>query len=169
MNLTGREVKVLIGGALFLLLTGLWFGGRSLFTTISQNTLEKKQLKNQEQEIEKLGLEFKHLKGLKAGNQINLDQMNVIIENLLRQHGLAENTKTNPTDNRIEQRYKKRTMRIQITETKAINILKFISEIEKSRDIPMVIDNFSMSPIMKKVGMYRVNMTISAFQDESKS
>jgi len=169
VNLTGREVKVLIGGALFLLLTGLWFGGRSLFTTISQNTLEKKQLKNQEQEIEKLGLEFKHLKGLKAGNQINLDQMNVIIENLLRQHGLAENTKTNPTDNRIEQRYKKRTMRIQITETKAINILKFISEIEKSRDIPMVIDNFSMSPIMKKVGMYRVNMTISAFQDESKS
>ncbi|MES0489911.1 MAG: hypothetical protein ABUK01_07975 [Leptospirales bacterium] len=169
MNLTGREVKVLIGGALFFVVTGLWFGGRYVFNAISENTIEKNQLKNQEHEIEKLGIEYQHLKGLKAGNKIDLDRMNVIIETLLKQHGFAESAKTNPTDNRIEQRYKKRTMRIQIPETNAIEILSFINDIENFREIPMVIDNFSMSPILKKVGMYRVNMTISSFQDESKS
>ena len=168
MNLTEREKKLLIVVGALLIATLLFFAVKYVKDSFFRFATNMEDLKAQERTLDQLGAEYQNLKNLKSGKNINLDNMALTVENILKAHGIYELTKINPADNIIEKKYKKRTLRIIIQETTAIDILKFINDIERQTGIPMVIDKFSMVPILKKTGMYRVSLSISSFQDMSK-
>ena len=164
MNITEREKKYLGAAVVFFVLVLGYYGSTTLFSAFTEFGKDEKAMREQMNTLTSLGVEYKGLQTLHKHDSVDLDPMVPQIEILLNNNGLADQSKIKPSDSTVENKYRKRSVQIHIREGSAIQFLQFIQSLENSASLPMVIDSFSASPVGKKPGIYRVNITVSAFQ-----
>ena len=166
LELTKREKKLLVIGAITVTIAGFYLAVSLFFNWMKGIDIQKEEVLSERRMIEKLGREYNLLQNL--AQQVDQKTKNTditpIIEELLNTNQLKEKVASvNPSQSVIENKYIKYLVQISLKKVTANEFLSFIKSVENYSSVFLKVDYFHSSPVLKSPGLYNCRIKIATF------
>ncbi len=165
-QLTEREKLILLLGIVVITVMGLFLIVRSVYNFRKELTETVNETASQSTQLDRIIADYNYYKALKSGGaDEDISQMYSKLDQIMIRYNLKDRVSTmKDTSANIERNYIKLSIEISFRSVQLYDVIKFIYDIEKNKQINGKIDYFDMGKPFQDKELYDVNLRISSFK-----